>query len=288
MIFIHLKTPFMKITLKNIIPLALSLFLISNAKSQVISAGVSITIAPPAMPVYAQPPCPIDGYLWTPGYWAYGPDGYYWVPGVWVSPPRPGFLWTPGYWGFVGGYYGWHPGYWGMHIGYYGGINYGFGYGGIGFVGGMWMGGVFRYNTAVVNVNTTVVHNTYVNKTVINNTTVINRTSFNGPGGVTAQPNAQEQAAMREQHVEATSAQLDHQHTAGMDHNQLASVNHGAPHTVAMNQIGGDRFNGNGHPVQMRPNNRNNENMQMRPNQRQMSNPRPNTAPRGERRRREW
>ena len=49
---------------------------------------VSITIAPPALPVYVQPPCPADGYLWTPGYWAYGPAGYFWVRGVWVRPPR--------------------------------------------------------------------------------------------------------------------------------------------------------------------------------------------------------
>ncbi len=269
----------MKIILKHSIPFLLSFFLISNVKAQVITAGVSITVAPPAFPVYAQPPCPTDGYLWTPGYWSYGPDGYYWVPGVWVAPPRPNFLWTPGYWGFAGGYYGWHAGYWGMHIGYYGGINYGYGYGGVGFVGGMWQGGFFHYNTAVMNVNTTVIHNTYVNRTVINNTTVVNRTSFNGPGGVTAQPTAQEQTAMREQHVEATSAQLNHQHTASMNRNQLASVNHGAPHTVAMNRVGGDRFNGGGHPVQAHPNNANNAAMHPQ-NQRQAGNQHPANAPR--------
>ena len=45
--------------------------------------GVFITIAPPALPVYEQPLCPGDGYIWTPGYWAYGDDfdDYYWVPG---------------------------------------------------------------------------------------------------------------------------------------------------------------------------------------------------------------
>ena len=68
-------------------------------------AAVSITLAPPSIPVYAQPPCPTEGFLWTPGYWGYGPAGYFWVPGVWIAPPRPGLLWTPGYWGFVGGAY---------------------------------------------------------------------------------------------------------------------------------------------------------------------------------------
>jgi hypothetical protein len=60
-------------------------------------AGVfgSVTIAPPVLPVYTQPICPGDGYLWNPGYWAYGDEGYYWVPGVWVRPPQPGLLWTP-------------------------------------------------------------------------------------------------------------------------------------------------------------------------------------------------
>jgi len=32
--------------------------------------SVSITIAPPALPVYEQPVIPGSGYLWTPGYWA--------------------------------------------------------------------------------------------------------------------------------------------------------------------------------------------------------------------------
>jgi WXXGXW repeat (2 copies) len=72
------------------------------------SADISITIAPPPLAVYDQPLCPGDGYIWVPGYWAYGEDDYYWVPGVWVLAPQPGYLWTPGYWGFEGGHYGWH------------------------------------------------------------------------------------------------------------------------------------------------------------------------------------
>ena len=56
--------------------------------------------APPVLPVYVQPPCPQPGWMWTPGYWAYGPDGYYWVPGTWVPAPYVGALWTPGYWGW--------------------------------------------------------------------------------------------------------------------------------------------------------------------------------------------
>ena len=151
-----------------------------------VGVGVSITVAPPAIPVYEQPPCPTEGYMWTPGYWAYAPTGYYWVPGVWVAPPRVGFLWTPGYWGFAGGIYGWHAGYWGPHVGFYGGINYGFGYGGVGFVGGAWRGGAFAYNTAVWHVGGGF-HNVYEDRTVIDETTH-QRVSFNGEGGVRAVP----------------------------------------------------------------------------------------------------
>jgi hypothetical protein len=109
---------------------------------------ISVGYAPPAIPVYAQPICPGDGYIWTPGYWAWGPDGYYWVDGAWVLPPYVGGLWTPGWWGWGGGVYLWHPGYWGRTVGYYGGINYGFGYFGVGFYGGYWNGGRFWYNSA--------------------------------------------------------------------------------------------------------------------------------------------
>ena len=153
--------------------------------------AISVAIGPPALPVYAQPPCPVEGYMWTPGYWGWRAEGYYWVPGVWVAPPRVGVFWTPGYWGFAGGLYGWHAGYWGPHVGFYGGINYGFGYGGVGFWGGRWVGGGFAYNTAVMNVSTTVVHNTYIDRTVVNNTTINNNHySFNGEGGVRATPDS--------------------------------------------------------------------------------------------------
>ena len=103
--------------------------------------------APPPLPAYDQPEAPGDGYIWTPGYWAYGPGGYYWVAGQWVEPPYEEALWTPGYWGFgYGGGYFWNRGYWGPAIGFYGGINYGFGYFGTGFYGGYWRDRHFFYN----------------------------------------------------------------------------------------------------------------------------------------------
>src|SRR6202050_5820448 len=197
----------------------------SPASAQ-ISVGISVHVCPPALPVYAQPVCPTEGYLWTPGYWGYNAEGgYFWVPGVWVAPPRVGLLWTPGYWGFAGGLYGFHAGYWGPHVGFYGGVNYGFGYGGVGFVGGEWRGGRFAYNTAVVNVNTTVVHNTFVDRTVVHEDVGV-RASFNGgPGGTTVVATAQERAAEHEEHVQATSEQMSHEHTASMDRANFASAN---------------------------------------------------------------
>ncbi len=61
--------------------LALLSFKATGSFAQV-SVGVSISanIAPPPLPVYTQPPCPYDGFLWTPGYWGYGDMGYYWIP----------------------------------------------------------------------------------------------------------------------------------------------------------------------------------------------------------------
>src|ERR1700675_288607 len=98
-----------------------------------VSIGVSVRIAPPALPVYEQPVCPGDGYIWTPGYWAWDGDDHYWVPGTWVLAPEVGFLWTPPWWGWSDGVFVFHEGWWGPHVGFYGGIVYGFGYSGFGF-----------------------------------------------------------------------------------------------------------------------------------------------------------
>src|SRR5579859_6194069 len=197
---------------------------------------VSVRIGPPALPIYAQPICPGPGYFWTPGYWAWNDDGgYYWVPGTWVIAPV-GMLWTPGYWGWGGGFYAWHAGYWGPHIGFYGGINYGFGYGGVGFVGGEWRGGAFYYNRSVTNVSVTNVTNVY-NKTVVVNE---NHTAFNGgEGGVAARPTAAEEAAAHEQHTPALAAQTQHEHLASQNKQNFASEHHGRP-AIAATQKAGD------------------------------------------------
>src|SRR5215470_13689245 len=162
--------------------------LVSLSTSSFAAVGIFVSFAPPPIPVYVQPVCPGEGFIWVPGYWAYGDDfdDYYWVPGTWVEPPQVGLLWTPPYWGWSGTGFVFYDGYWGPQVGFYGGINYGFGYFGDGFVGGRCDRGRFFYNRSVTNINTTVIHNVY-NTTVINNNTTVNRVSYNGGnGGVNA------------------------------------------------------------------------------------------------------
>src|SRR5208283_1521214 len=222
----------------GILMLTVSVLSLSTASSAQIGVGISVRIGPPALPVYAQPVCPGPGYLWTPGYWAWNDDGgYYWVPGTWVVAPV-GMLWTPGYWGFAGGFYGWHAGYWGPHVGFYGGINYGFGYGGVGFFGGEWRGGAFFYNRAVMNVNN--IRNVYSRTVVVNNTHV----AFNGPGGVEARPTAEEERYAHEPHTEALAAQREHEHAASQNRALFASENHGRPAIAATARPG--EFSGRG------------------------------------------
>ncbi len=220
----------------SIIP-ALLLMLSPELSSAQIN--VSVSISPPELPVYDQPPIPADGYIWTPGYWAWGDDSqdYYWVPGTWVEAPQPDYLWTPGYWAADGEVFLWHTGYWGPQVGFYGGVNYGYGYGGRGYEGGYWQGGHLFYNRAVVNIGSTHITNVY-NRTVINNVNV-RRVSFNGgKGGVRAQPTAEETAAARGRHIDATSVQRQHEQTARSNPVLRAASNHGNPSIAATPRAG--------------------------------------------------
>jgi hypothetical protein len=195
--------------------------------------GISVSFGPPALPVYEQPPCPEDGYIWTPGYWAYDSDAddYYWVPGTWVEAPEVDVLWTPGYWAWRDGGFFFNEGYWGPHVGFYGGISYGFGYFGEGYEGGRWDNGHFFYNRSVNNVNVTIIHNVY-NTTVVNRNE--NRVSFNGGnGGVNARPRPEDEAAARERHVAPVAAQTQHMQAARSNPQMRASANHGKPPIAA-------------------------------------------------------
>lgn len=201
-----------------------------------IGIGISVGFAPPALPVYEQPICPTDGYLWTPGFWSYDSDDYYWVPGTWVEPPQVGFLWTPAYWGWGGGGFLFHEGYWGEHVGWYGGVSYGFGYFGNGYEGGRWENNHFSYNRTVNNVNVNIIHNTY-------NTTIINRNesrvSYNGgTGGLTVHASVQEESYANERHVAPVAAQNEQVSAARGNPQARASVNQGKPAIAATQRAG--------------------------------------------------
>lgn len=212
--------------------LASALLLSSATSMAFVTVGLSITLAPPALPIYEQPAIPAPGYLWVPGYWAWSDDGYYWVPGTWVMPPQVGYLWTPGYWGWVNGRYVWNPGYWGPRVGYYGGINYGFGYTGVGYAGGYWDHDRFFYNRAVNNVDNVHITNVY-NRTVVNPVT-LNRVSYNGgAGGVQARPTPQELAAARGPHIGAAPGQIQQEQAALHNPQLRANFNHGRPPVAA-------------------------------------------------------
>jgi hypothetical protein len=214
--------------------LFLAMVVLSMSAASFAQIAISVRFGPPALPVYEQPPCPSEGYIWTPGYWAYDYDAadYYWVPGTWVLAPEVGVLWTPGWWGWGGEAFIFHEGYWGPRVGFYGGIVYGFGYFGEGYEGGRWEGGHFFYNRTVNNVNVTNIHNVY-NTTVINNTTV-NRVSYNGGnGGITARATPQEEAAAHERHIPPVAVQKQHEQTARTEPQLRASANHGKPPIAA-------------------------------------------------------
>src|ERR1700677_87248 len=70
---------------------------------------LSIGFAPSPLPVYEQPACPSEGYIWTPGYWGWSDNAFVF-----------------------------NEGYWGAQVGFYGGIDYGYGYAGVGYQGGYW------------------------------------------------------------------------------------------------------------------------------------------------------
>ena len=200
---------------------------------------VSVNIAPPLLPIYSQPPIPAPGYYWVPGYWAWDEYyGYYWVPGCWVRPPYAGALWTPGYWAWEDGAYGYYPGYWGLTVGYYGGIDYGFGYGGIGYYGGYWRSNNFFYNKTVNNITINNITNVYTGSPPAGAVVTTSRASFTGPNGVNHLPTQTELANSRQAHTDAVAAQVRQQTLASHQSSQRVAANHGVPPIAATTRAG--------------------------------------------------
>ena len=218
--------------LRSLLP-ALVLAALPTVASAGVFIGVSVNVPPPPLPVYVQPPCPQPGYIWSPGYWAWGPYGYYWVPGTWVLPPEVGLLWTPGWWGWDADRndYLWHDGYWGPRVGFYGGIDYGYGYDGMGFDGGYWQRGIFFYNRAVVRVGPTFVTNVYYRRVYHPEVRYV---SFNGGrGGIMARPTRTDLIAARERRYGFTHMQRRQENMARGKRVLRANFNHGRPPIAA-------------------------------------------------------
>lgn len=207
----------------------------SPSSAQVV-VGVSVTFAPPALPVYVQPLPPGPNYIWIPGYWAWDPDfGYFWVPGTWVLAPYPGWLWTPGYWAWDDGVYVFYEGYWGPVVGFYGGIDYGCGYNGYGYYGGYWRGNRFYYNRAVNNIGPSI---TTVYRSPVPRATS-SRVSFNGgTGGIRLRPTANQLAAERRRASGPVAVQRNHIQAARRDPVLRAAANHGRPAIAATRRPG--------------------------------------------------
>jgi len=246
---------------RNVRMLLLALLISVVPATSFAGVFISVGFAPPMLPVYDQPPCPEEGLMWMPGYWAYGDEGYFFVPGTWVPAPYEGALWTPPYWGWSEGIYVFHPGYWGRHVGYYGGVNYGYGYMGVGFVGGMWRGHDFVYNRAVMRVDDRYVRNTYEDREIVERNTVINEghVAFSGgPGGIRHDALPEERLGEHEDHLGATSFQASHESSAMGDRNAYATHNGGHPQYMAVprpmnqgmqsNPRGGYQNEPGGHP----------------------------------------
>ena len=227
--------------------LAMVLLLVSASSH----AGILISVgfAPPALPVYEQPDGLQPGMMWTPGYWAFGAAGYYWIPGAWVPAPYNGALWTPGYWGWERGRYFFHEGYWGRHVGYYGGVNYGFGYGGVGFAGGEWRGHDFHYNTAIMHVDGRYIHKTFEDRERVDRGFVArdSHVAFSGgPGGIRHEPGAEERLAEHDEHQGRTSFQEHHENFARNDKSSYASNNGGHPAHGSLGAPSGGTGSGSG------------------------------------------
>jgi hypothetical protein len=223
----------MILSIRSLFLFLTSLVILSAISAAQVGVGVFANFAPPELPVYEQPICPVDGYIWIPGYWAWDGDDYYWVPGTWVEPPAVGYLWTPGYWAWNGQGFIFSAGYWGPVVGFYGGVNYGFGYFGHGYEGGRWDHDHFYYNRSVNNINVTQIHNVY-NTTVVNNTTNVTRVSYNGGnGGINTRPTPQEENAAHERHIGPTAAQTQHFAEARSNPQLKASANRGKPSIAA-------------------------------------------------------
>jgi hypothetical protein len=68
-------------TVSLIRSLMLSVLLLGFSGATLAQIGIAVSFGPPAIPVYEQPICPGEGYMWTPGYWGWSGERHVWVRG---------------------------------------------------------------------------------------------------------------------------------------------------------------------------------------------------------------
>src|SRR6185503_19365206 len=74
------------------------------------SIDVQVYTAPPA-PRYEPVPAPRQGYLWSPGYWAWEGNHHVWTPGHWER-ARPGYAYSSPRWVQRDGRWHYQPSRW--------------------------------------------------------------------------------------------------------------------------------------------------------------------------------
>ena len=107
---------------------------------------------------------------------------------------------------------------------------------GVGYGGGRWQGNTFQNNTAVNRVDTNVIKTTYVNREAVRSPSG-SQASFNGKGGVQAQPTAAEKAAAKGPRVAPVSTQRSTVEAAKKDPALQAKANNGKPSAEAVSAV---------------------------------------------------
>ena len=76
-----------------------------------VDVGINIGVPPPPAQVEVVPVAR-PGYVWAPGYWAWGPGGQHvWVGGRYIV-ERPGYVWVGERWDRRGEFHHFEPGHW--------------------------------------------------------------------------------------------------------------------------------------------------------------------------------
>jgi hypothetical protein len=107
---------------------------------------------------------------------------------------------------------------------------------GIGYSGGEWRGGSFFYNTAIVKISFWHIHHTFFDHDRVERFTVLRDSHIafsGGPNGIHHEFSPEERMYEREQHMNRTTYQVEHQSNAMRDHDAYFHNNSGHPHVMS-------------------------------------------------------